>query len=60
MVTAKKAPAKTSSKAPAKVAPVKRRTPRQKAEVAAPAPVPKPVEPPKTDAKILRIRNYRS
>ena len=45
MVTIKKAPAKTVSKAPAKVAAVKRRTPRPKAEVAAS----KPVEPPKTD-----------
>lgn len=50
MVTAKKAPAKTTAKAPAKVAPVKRRTTRPKAEVAAPTPAPKPVEPPKTDA----------
>ena len=41
MVTAKKPPAK----APAKVAPVKRRTPRPKVEVAAP----KPTEAPKTD-----------
>jgi hypothetical protein len=47
MVTAKKTPAKTLVKAPAKVAPVKRRTPRPKAEVATPAP--KPVESPKTD-----------
>ena len=50
MVTAKKASAKTPAKAPAKVAPVKRRTPRPKAEVAAHAPAPKPVEPLKTDA----------
>ena len=50
MVTAKKAPAKTPTKAPAKVTPVKRRTPRPKVEVVTAAPVPKPVEPPKTDA----------
>jgi hypothetical protein len=50
MVTAKKVPAKTAAKTPAKVAPVKRRTPRPKAEVAAPAPALKPVDPPKTDA----------
>jgi len=50
MVTAKKAPAKTPSKAPAKVAAVKRRTPKPKAEVIVSAPAPKPVEPPKTDA----------
>lgn len=50
MVTAKKASAKTPAKAPAKVAPVKRRTTKPKVEVAAPAPAPKPVEPPKTDA----------
>jgi hypothetical protein len=49
MVTAKKTPTKTVSKAPAKVAPVKRRTPRPKAEVAAPTPAPKPVELSKTD-----------
>jgi hypothetical protein len=47
MVTAKKTPAKTLAKAPAKVAPVKRRTPRPKAEVAVTAS--KPVESPKTD-----------
>ena len=45
MVTAKKTPVKTTAKAPAKVAPIKRRTPRPKAEVTAS----KPVEPPKTD-----------
>ena len=50
MVTAKKAPAKTTAKAPAKVAAVKRRTPRPKVEVVTSAPAPKPVEPPKTDA----------
>ena len=50
MVTAKKASAKTPAKAPAKVAPVKRRTPRPKVEVVTPAPAPKPVDPPKTDA----------
>jgi hypothetical protein len=48
MVTAKKAPAKTSTKAPAKVAPVKRRTPRPKVE--APVVKQKPVEAAKTDA----------
>ena len=47
MVTAKKAPAKTVLKAQAKVAPVKRRTPKPQAEVSVPAP--KPVEPSKTD-----------
>jgi hypothetical protein len=47
MVTAKKTPVKTLAKAAAKVAPVKRRTPKPKAEVVAPAP--KPVEPQKTD-----------
>jgi hypothetical protein len=50
MVTAKKAPAKTSTKAPAKVAPVKRRTPRPKAESVAPAVKQKPAEAAKTDA----------
>jgi hypothetical protein len=48
MVTAKKAPAKTSTKAPAKVAPVKRRTPKPKVE--APVVKQKPVEAAKTDA----------
>jgi hypothetical protein len=48
MVTAKKAPAKTSTKAPAKVAPVKRRTPRPKVE--APVVKQKPAEAAKTDA----------
>ena len=48
MVTAKKAPAKTSTKAPAKVAPVKRRTPKPKVE--APAVKQKPAEAAKTDA----------
>ena len=38
MVTAKKTLAKTSTKAPAKVAPIKRRTPKAKAEVVAPKP----------------------
>jgi len=47
MVT-KKAPVKTPTKAPAKVAPVKRRTPKPKVE-AVTAPAPK-VEAPKTDA----------
>jgi len=50
MVTAKKAPAKTPTKAPTKVAPVKRRTPKPKVQVVTSAPAPKPVEPPKTDA----------
>jgi hypothetical protein len=49
MVTAKKAPAKTTKVVPAKVAPVKRRTPKPKVEAVA-APVPKPTEVPKTDA----------
>jgi hypothetical protein len=48
MVTAKKAPAKTSTKAPAKVAPVKRRTPKPKVE--APVVKQKPAEAAKTDA----------
>ena len=48
MVTTKKTPAKTVSKAPAKVAAVKRRTPKPQAEISVPAA--KPVEPPKTDA----------
>jgi hypothetical protein len=48
MVTAKKAPAKTSTKAPAKVAPVKRRTPKPK--VVAPVVKQKPAEAAKTDA----------
>jgi hypothetical protein len=48
MVTAKKAPAKTSTKAPAKVAPVKRRTPKPK--VVAPVVKQKPAEVAKTDA----------
>jgi hypothetical protein len=47
MVTTKKAPAKTTKVTPAKVAPVKRRTPKPKVEVVA---APKPVEAPKTDA----------
>jgi hypothetical protein len=47
MVTAKKTPAKTTAKAPAKVAPVKRRTPRPKSEVA--VPVSKQIESQKTD-----------
>lgn len=47
MVTAKKTPAKTSTKAPAKVASIKRRTPRPKAEVTVRAS--KQVESPKTD-----------
>ena len=50
MVTAKKASAKTLTKAPAKVAPVKRRTPKPKAEVVAPAVKQKPTEAAKTDA----------
>jgi hypothetical protein len=42
---------KPPAKAPAKVAPVKRRAPRPKVEaVVAPAPAPKPAEAPKTDA----------
>jgi len=45
MVTAKKTTTKIPTKAPAKVAPVKRRTPKPKADVAAQ----KPVESPKTD-----------
>jgi hypothetical protein len=49
MVTAKKAPVKTTKAVPAKVAPVKRRTPKPKVEVVA-APAPKPSEAPKTDA----------
>jgi hypothetical protein len=49
MVTTKKAPAKTTKAVPAKVAPVKRRTPKPKVEVVA-APAPKPSEAPKTDA----------
>jgi hypothetical protein len=48
MVTAKKVPAKTAAKAPAKVAPVKRRTPRPK--VLTPAVKQKPAEAAKTDA----------
>jgi len=48
MVT-KKAPVKTPTKAPAKVAPVKRRTPKPKVEVVA-SPALKPAETPKTDA----------
>ena len=40
MVTAKKVPAKTAAKAPAKVAPVKRRIPKPKAEVVASKPQP--------------------
>ena len=40
MVTAKKVPAKTAAKAPAKVAPVKRRVPKPKAEVVASKPQP--------------------
>jgi hypothetical protein len=48
MVTAKKTPVKTVSKAPAKVAAVKRRTPKPQAEVSTPAA--KPVESSKTDA----------
>jgi hypothetical protein len=48
MVTAKKAPVKTTKAVPAKVAPVKRRTPKPKVEVVT-AP-PKPAEAPKTDA----------
>jgi hypothetical protein len=47
MVTAKKTTTKTSTKVPAKVAAVKRRTPKPKADVAVSAP--KTVEPPKTD-----------
>jgi hypothetical protein len=50
MVTAKKAPAKTTKAVPAKVAPVKRRTPKPKVEVVAAPPAPKPAETPKTDA----------
>ena len=50
MVTAKKAPAKTTKAVPAKVAPVKRRTPKPKVEVVAAPPAPKPAEAPKTDA----------
>jgi hypothetical protein len=38
MVTTKKTPVKTTAKAPAKVAPIKRRTPKPKAEVVAPKP----------------------
>ena len=49
MVTAKKAPVKTTKTVPAKVAPVKRRTPKPKVEVVA-APAPKPAEASKTDA----------
>jgi hypothetical protein len=48
MVTAKKTPAKTSTKAPAKVAPVKRRIPKPKVEI--PAVKQKQSEPVKTDA----------
>jgi hypothetical protein len=48
MVTAKKTSAKTSTKAPAKVAPVKRRTPKPK--VVAPAIKQKFTDPVKTDA----------
>jgi hypothetical protein len=48
MVTAKKTSAKTSTKAPAKVAPVKRRTPKPK--VVAPAIKQKSIDPVKTDA----------
>ena len=47
MVTAKKTPVKTTAKAPAKVAPIKRRTPKPKSEVA--VRVSKQVESPKTD-----------
>ena len=47
MVTAKKTPVKTTAKAPAKVAPIKRRTPKPKAEAA--VRVSKPVESQKTD-----------
>jgi hypothetical protein len=48
MVTAKKTPAKTSAKAPAKVAPVKRRIPKPKVEI--PAVKQKQTESVKTDA----------
>lgn len=47
MVTAKKTQVKTTTKAPAKVAPIKRRTPRPKADVTVRAS--KQVESPKTD-----------
>jgi hypothetical protein len=47
MVTAKKTPVKTAVKVPAKVAPVKRRIPKPKAEIV--APITKPVKAP-TDA----------
>lgn len=53
MVTAKKAPVKTTKAVPAKVAPVKRRTPKPKVEVVA-APAPKP-EVKKDDSNLGKI-----